>query len=94
MGRTLLICYDIEKDRDRNDLIEFLTYYHLIRIQYSVFLGSVSDAEYRDLIRRVREEFSRETVKILILEICERCMQRAIVINEDISHPPDDFLIL
>ena len=94
MIHTILVCYDIEKDRDRSDLIELLIYYHLARIQYSVFLGSVSESEYRELIRRIKSEFTRDSVKILILEICERCQQRVIVINEEISQAFDDFVVL
>ena len=69
MIHTILVCYDIEKDRVRIVLINILNYYHLARIQYSVFLGSVSESEYRVLIRRIKSEFTRDSVKILILEI-------------------------
>lgn len=94
MTRNLLVCYDIEDDRDRNNLIELLIYYHLARIQYSVFLGSLSESEYRDFIKRVKEEFSRKSMKILILEICERCIERVILINEEIYTPANDFVVL
>lgn len=94
MSKTLLICYDIEKDRDRNDLIELLQYYHLVRIQYSVFFGTIPDKEYRDLIRRIRDEFTKETIKIMIMEICERCMERVILIHEEIPKKLADFVVL
>jgi len=94
VSRTLLICYDIEEDKDRTDLIELLEYYHLARIQYSVFFGSIPDTEYRILIRRIRDGFTRESIKIMIMEICERCMDRVILINEEIPTQLSDFMVL
>lgn len=94
MTRTLLICYDIEKDRDRNDLIELLQYFHLARVQYSLFFGVIPDKEYRELIRRIRSEFTRDSIKILIMEMCERCMERVILIQEELPKPLTDFMIL
>ncbi|SOE24058.1 CRISPR-associated protein, Cas2 family [Spirosomataceae bacterium TFI 002] len=56
-----LICYDIENDRLRSKVAKTLEKAQLQRIQYSVFLGEVSEKNLKDIsirIEKIRSEAS------------------------------------
>lgn len=44
----VLICYDVADDRRRRQLIKYLEKYS-VRIQFSVFLGELSNSQLEDL---------------------------------------------
>lgn len=50
-----LISYDIETDRLRTKVAKTLEKAQLQRIQYSVFLGEVTEAKLTDIIRRIEK---------------------------------------
>ncbi len=49
-----LVIYDIEDDKLRNEVANFLKSKGLKRIQYSAFIGSLTDSQRMDLIAGLR----------------------------------------
>ena len=64
-GKHLIVCYDVVKAKDRNKVIGVLEYYGLSRVQYSVFMGSISEINYHALTNRIQREFTKPSIKIL-----------------------------
>jgi len=48
-----LICYDIENDRLRTAIAKYLEQQGLVRMQYSIFAGTLNDDQWQKLWNRV-----------------------------------------
>ncbi|MDX8551916.1 CRISPR-associated endonuclease Cas2 [Methanospirillum sp. J.3.6.1-F.2.7.3] len=82
--KHLIVCYDVEKTKDRNKVIKVLEYYGLKRIQYSVFMGSLTDTRLHQMNTRIKREFTKPSIKILVIEVCNACMERALLVHEEL----------
>ncbi len=83
-AKFVLVAYDITDDCHRNRLIDILFYFNLQRAQYSVFLGHISEIHLNRMVEKIYDEFEKENVKILIIEICKGCFKNIKSINYDI----------
>ena len=69
---TLLISYDITSNRLRKKIADYLIFAGLIRMQKSVFAGSISRYEVKNIRRRLNKFFEKasgEEDKIMMNEI-------------------------
>jgi CRISPR-associated protein Cas2 len=82
--KHLIVCYDVEKTKDRNKVIKVLEYYGLKRIQYSVFMGSLTETRLHQMNTRIKREFTKPSIKILVIEVCNACMERALLVHEEL----------
>jgi CRISPR-associated protein Cas2 len=82
--KHLIVCYDVEKTKDRNKVIKVLEYYGLKRIQYSVFMGSLTETKLHQMNTRIKREFTKPSIKILVIEVCNACMERALLVHEEL----------
>ena len=93
-SRHVIVCYDIVKAKDRNRVIGILEYYTLTRVQYSVFMGTLTETRYAQMAARIQKECTSPTIKVLIIEVCAACMERAIMIHEEIPRNEKPFDVL
>ncbi len=82
--KHLIVCYDVEKTKDRNKVIKVLEYYGLKRVQYSVFMGTIPETRLSQMNARIKREFTKPSIKILVIEVCNACMERALLVHEEI----------
>lgn len=86
MGRRrwqpIYVVYDIRSNKLRNELARRLRYYGLHRVQYSVFAGAISRSDKSKLVEGVQAMALGDNDKVHILEICERCKKRAVIIGK------------
>jgi CRISPR-associated protein Cas2 len=81
-----LICYDIEKNRQRtkvsNKLIEFGFY----RLQYSVFMGAISRTLMKKLqgwLKKESDKFIKPEDSILILRLDGQDLKKMIIFDNE-----------
>lgn len=85
--RHLVVAYDIQDDSLRDDLARTLFFYGLIRIQYSVFRGEVSNQDKDKILFEIKNMELQERDKVIILDICDDCLKREIVIGNVTNSP-------
>jgi len=72
-----LVCYDIEKDSVRQKVADFCLDKGLERVQYSVFLGSMSRTHATDLAAQIRRKLGQNAGQVRFVPICERDWQQS-----------------
>lgn len=72
MATMTLVIYDIPDDRLRNRIAEVCKDYGLTRIQWSAFLGPLSQNRREELAQRLRRTLGRQTGSIHLYPLCER----------------------
>ena len=92
--KHLIVCYDVEKTKDRNKVINVLEYYGLTRVQYSVFMGSLTDTRLHQMNVRIKREFKKPSIKILVIEVCNACMERALLVHEELPKVNRQFEVI
>ncbi|MDN5847415.1 MAG: CRISPR-associated endonuclease Cas2 [Candidatus Nitrosocosmicus sp.] len=70
---TYYAFYDISKDENRNDIIKALKDIGFVRIQESVFCGSLSSQQKKDLIENIGRIIIEETDSFLLILSCKQC---------------------
>lgn len=65
--------YDITENPTRESLINVLKDASLVRIQKSVFCGSLSGQQKKDLVEKVRHIISEETDSFYLIMSCSQC---------------------
>ena len=75
--------YDITENSTRESVIHVLKDASLVRIQKSVFCGSLSGQQKKDLIEKVNHVISRETDSFYLIMSCSQCFGNIITIGKD-----------
>ena len=81
-----LVVYDIPGDRVRGKIADICLDYGLERIQYSVFLGGLSDNRREELIMKLKKRLGKEEGGIQIFVICEKDLRTRL----QLGTPPQD----
>ena len=84
--KHIIVCYDVEKTKDRNKVIKVLENYGLTRVQYSVFMGSLTETRLLQMNVRLKRDFKKPSIRIMVIEVCKACMERALLVHEEL--PP------
>lgn len=82
---THLICYDIENDRLRKKIADKLLEEGLERIQYSVFIGPVSQIRKKALVQWLQErlqDMESPQDRMLILKVNPDHLSKMIILGE------------
>ena len=62
--------YDIKKDRTRNKIAKLCEETGIYRVQYSVFLGELNNAQRKELISGFMELINKDDDSIYIFPMC------------------------
>lgn len=80
-----IVVYDVSDDKARAKLAELLQKKGLVRIQRSAFVGELSKAELKDLLRRARQLVSEVNDVLHIIPICRYDWSRRIIIGKPLN---------
>lgn len=67
-----ILIYDISDDRLRAKVANVCLDYGLQRIQYSAFLGEMSQNRQQEIMQKLRRQLGKTAVSIQLFPICER----------------------
>lgn len=70
--KLYIICYDIEKDKQRNKIAKALENYGK-RVNYSVFECFLTPAQHRLIYSKLMKNMNEKTDKIKIYAMCQNC---------------------
>lgn len=73
--------YDISDDNIRTSVTHMLKNHGLVRIQKSVFCGSISNQQKKDLIETIKHLIDKNDSFYLVLS-CSKCFGKIIVIGK------------
>ena len=82
---SYLICYDIEDDYDRKKIHDHLLAAGLTRVQYSVFVGNISETVFKNLLQKLEKAIDLETTEndnILILDLTPKQLKKIQIIGK------------
>lgn len=87
-----LVCYDIEDDRVRQKVADFCLDKGLERIQYSVFLGSMTHTLARDLAAQIRAKMGRNEGQVRFIPVCDKDWRQSfrIQVGQHMGEKPSD----
>lgn len=68
----IIVAYDIIKNEVRNQIIEVLLGFGLIRIQNSIFLGEISEKKIEQLVKIIEKLIDKKEDSIYFFKICEK----------------------
>lgn len=80
-----VVVYDVSNDRARSRLAELLQRKGLTRIQRSAFVGELTKAELKDLLRRAREIIDLATDVLHVIPVCRYDWSRRIVMGNPLN---------
>jgi len=75
-----LICYDIVEDDLRFAVADICMNNGFVRIQYSVFFGSVSRNKAESTLMEIKDKIKGFDAAVLLIELCEKCAKRKRII--------------
>lgn len=76
------VMYDIENDKARTKIAKYCKQAGLYRVQYSVFLGSVSANEKDTLALQIEAEMNVDKDKVYIFPMSKDELQRTILLGQ------------
>ena len=71
MAAMVWVIYDITEDKQRNRVAKYCKQAGLIRVQKSVFLGSLERSRFDELSERCKEEIDEDTDSLYLFPFCE-----------------------
>ncbi|MER5175733.1 MAG: CRISPR-associated endonuclease Cas2 [Candidatus Nitrosocosmicus sp.] len=74
--------YDISDNGIRNNVIQILKDLGFIRIQESVFCGSLSTQQKKDLIADVKKIIVKDTDSFLLVLSCKQCFRKVVSLGK------------
>ncbi len=84
-----VISYDIAEDRTRTKLAKLLEGYG-VRIQYSVFECSLTDARFKKLYGEILKLITEERMgSVRFYPICRNCTEKIVTIGKPLRVPAD-----
>jgi len=81
MSKVYLVSYDVANNRKRKKLADKLLYYGLVRVQYSVFMGSLTTTLYTKLMQYARPLFEEED-RLIVLRLTETAVKQMVQFGE------------
>lgn len=78
-----VLVYDISDDRKRTKIADICLDYGLDRIQYSAFLGQLSENHQEELMLKLRKVLGRATGNIQLFPLCARDWRRRQLIENN-----------
>lgn len=89
-----IVCYDISDKKTLRKVVKRLDDF-ACRIQKSVFMGDLQEAEVRKLQREISAVIDRKTDSVIFLPVCQNCLEKACCMGTaDISMKQDGCMIL
>lgn len=76
-----IVCYDIEDDRVRTRVADECLNKGLERIQYSVFMGHMTDGLARELAERCRIKMGKFIGQVRFIPISQKELQKAMKVQ-------------
>ncbi len=76
------VLYDIEKDKSRNKIAKLCKQYGLYRVQFSVFLGTVSANEKDELKLAIEAHINTQTDKVYIFPMNKSELKETILLGQ------------
>lgn len=80
-GPTWLVAYDIPDDRVRTKVSELCLDKGLARVQYSCFLGQMSDAMARELMLQCRRAVGKNPAHVILIPICAKDLKKMLTVR-------------
>jgi|SRR3954447_14333084 CRISPR-associated protein Cas2 len=77
--------YDISDNNIRNDVIQILKDLGFTRIQESVFCGSLSTQQKKDLIENVKKVITNRSDSFMLILSCKQCFGKVIAIGKNVD---------
>ena len=71
MAAMVWVIYDITEDKQRNRVAKYCKQAGLIRVQKSVFLGSLERSRFDELSEMCKEEIDADTDSLYLFPFCE-----------------------
>lgn len=71
----ILVAYDITDNRRRNRLAKTLLNY-LVRVQFSVFQGSISKEKLNELRKEISKIIKVSEDSVIIIKLCTSCVEK------------------
>ncbi len=84
MARYIVV-YDVSDDKARLRLAELLQRKGLSRIQKSAFVGELTRAELKDLLRRAQEIIDLATDILHIIPVCRYDWSKRIILGKPLN---------
>jgi len=83
--------YDISDDKTRSRIVQALKDIGFVRIQKSVFCGSLSSQQKKDLVEKLKR-IAGEDESIYLILACQKCFGRVTIIGHgfDKEYVSDD----
>ena len=85
-----LLVYDIPDDKTRTKIADFCLDYGLDRIQYSAFMGNLTQNHQEELFLKVGERLGERPGKIQLFPICQRDWGQRMEIIQEKEEPDAD----
>lgn len=79
------VLYDIENDRARSRVAKFCKQAGLYRVQYSVFLGTLSDNEKDSLELQIEPEINPDKDKVYLFPMSRTELQQTSVLGQGLD---------
>lgn len=77
------VMYDIEKDKARTRIAKYCKQAGLFRVQYSVFLGSVENADQKDSLElQIEAEIDPSKDKVYIFPMSKDELQSTVLLGQ------------
>jgi len=76
------VMYDIENDRSRTKIAKYCKQCGLYRVQYSVFLGNISDNERDTLHLQIEALINEEKDSVYIFPMSKSGLQQTILLGQ------------
>lgn len=93
-NKFVIVCYDIPDTKVRNRLIHLLFACGFSRIQYSVFSGVIPMSRLSRMTQIIRQDFSGDEKKILILPLCRTCISQIECVNMTLTTEARSYFVV
>lgn len=74
--------YDIKKDRIRNKIAKSCEQAGIYRVQYSVFLGDMNNAQRKELRIKIEELMNKKDDSVYIFPMCKEDFKSCVLLGQ------------
>jgi CRISPR-associated protein Cas2 len=74
--------YDIRKDKTRSKVAKFCEEIGIYRVQYSVFLGNLNNAQRKELRTKIEEIIDFKVDSVYIFPMCKEDFKNCILLGQ------------
>ncbi|MCK4664834.1 MAG: CRISPR-associated endonuclease Cas2 [Bacteroidales bacterium] len=76
------VMYDIKKDRIRNKIAKSCEQAGIYRVQYSVFLGDMNNAQRKELRIKIEELMNKKDDSVYIFPMCKEDFKSCVLLGQ------------